>query len=189
MTTTLEPGVSNFAINGYPAFAGVSESWQRILVASHSDSGTLTILHQRGSYEGLEAQNPDGLWVKVPVIPDAFVINLGDLMARWSSGRFAATAHRVVGSDNPSDSRTSLTTFHLPAVDTIIRPLLDPGAMDESTTPYEWESSYLRRIYSDAAHRYRGHPGEDKMRRYLEELGVDYNDRPRLAQETSGKSG
>ena len=43
---------------------------------------------------GLEIQNRNGTWVKAKPIPNTIVINIGDLLEFWSSGRYRATPHR-----------------------------------------------------------------------------------------------
>ncbi|KAA8648435.1 hypothetical protein EYZ11_000325 [Aspergillus tanneri] len=60
----------------------------------HTDSGILTLLHQ-DSTGGLEVRDSSGRWVPAPYIPDSIVVNIGDLMAKVSGGRFVATMHRV----------------------------------------------------------------------------------------------
>ncbi|PWY96127.1 putative iron/ascorbate oxidoreductase [Aspergillus sclerotioniger CBS 115572] len=60
----------------------------------HTDSGILTLLHQDPT-GGLEVQNASGDWIPVPYIPGSLVVNIGDLMAKVSGGRFVATMHRV----------------------------------------------------------------------------------------------
>ncbi|QSS62101.1 2OG-Fe(II) oxygenase [Histoplasma capsulatum] len=60
----------------------------------HTDSGILTLLHQDAT-GGLEVQNSDGKWVAAPYVPESIVVNIGDLMAKVSGGRFVATMHRV----------------------------------------------------------------------------------------------
>ena len=44
---------------------------------------------------GLEVQGMDGEWVPATPIPGTIVVNIGDLMAFWSGGRYKATKHRV----------------------------------------------------------------------------------------------
>ena len=61
---------------------------------AHTDYGMLTLLFQRG-VGGLEVQTDAGDWQAVEPNPDAVVINTGDLMERWTNGKFRSTPHRV----------------------------------------------------------------------------------------------
>jgi isopenicillin N synthase-like dioxygenase len=154
-TPFLEHDVSCLAVNAYPAqpAASSANTGMRTLFKEHTDSGTLTLLHQRGGYDGLQIQLLDDSWITVPIRPDAFVINLGDLMARWTNGRWLSTRHRVVAAADDRSSRMSITTFHLPAVDAIIAPLAScigpEGPKFEPVTPYVWEAAYLDRLYPE----------------------------------------
>jgi isopenicillin N synthase-like dioxygenase len=60
----------------------------------HTDSGILTLLHQDPT-GGLEVLNSTGDWIPAPYIPHTIVVNIGDLMAKVSGGRWVATMHRV----------------------------------------------------------------------------------------------
>lgn len=63
-------------------------------LGAHTDYECFAILNQRT--RGLQAQNDLGQWIEVPPVPDSFVINIGDCMARWTNDRFASTIHRVI---------------------------------------------------------------------------------------------
>lgn len=66
----------------------------KLCCSPHTDSGILTLLHQDPT-GGLEVQNASGRWVPAPYLPGSLVVNIGDLMARVSGGRYVATMHRV----------------------------------------------------------------------------------------------
>jgi isopenicillin N synthase-like dioxygenase len=139
--------VTQFGINWYPPQPPVDDPRARVLTRAHADSGVLTILHQRGGYEGLQVLSRDGTWVDVPVLGEAFVINIGHLMHRWTNATWPATMHRVVASGDPAAFRTSIVTFFLPAVDTVIAPLPTMVGFEGPRFPavmqYNWESEYL----------------------------------------------
>jgi isopenicillin N synthase-like dioxygenase len=88
----------------------------------HSDFTALTILHQDEEIGGLEVRHPGGTWVPVPPVPGSFVVNLGDLMARWTNGRWASTVHRVVHppADYQDRDRISIAFFFQPNEDALI---------------------------------------------------------------------
>jgi isopenicillin N synthase-like dioxygenase len=89
----------------------------QLRAGAHSDYGSLTILLAESAPGGLEIFTPEGKWQAVPVVPGAFVVNIGDLMARWTNDRWVSTLHRVV---NPppdargSTRRQSIAFFHQP---------------------------------------------------------------------------
>jgi len=92
-------------------------------VNAHHDTGFLTVL-AAGSTPGLQVQNPDGDWIDVPVVPDSFVINLGEMLQAITGNYFVATPHRVI----TAAPRLSAGYFHGPSLDTVLTPLdLDPS--------------------------------------------------------------
>lgn len=97
----LEDSLSTLRLLHYPAVtssASGSKSTRpdevKLSCTPHTDSGILTLLHQ-DSTGGLEVRNSTGEWVAAPYIPESLVVNIGDLMAKVSGGRFVATMHRV----------------------------------------------------------------------------------------------
>ena len=63
--------------------------------AAHTDYGVVSMLAQ-DEVGGLQVRNSAGAWIAAPPIPDTFICNLGEAMARWTNDRFAATLHRVI---------------------------------------------------------------------------------------------
>ncbi|MGV9799772.1 isopenicillin N synthase family dioxygenase [Mycobacterium sp. NPDC003449] len=90
---------------------------------AHTDYGSLTIVRQEEAPGGLEVFTQDGDWVPVPVVPGAFVVNIGDLMAQWTNDLWISTRHRVrpPQPDSAGDTRRmSLVFFHQPNYDAMI---------------------------------------------------------------------
>ena len=107
----------------YPHQAVVPRAGQ-IRAGAHTDYGMLTILLQDDTPGGLEVLSPTtSHWVPVPSIHGAFVINVGDLLARWTNDRWRSTLHRVV---NPtpdasgSTRRQSIAFFHNANYDAVV---------------------------------------------------------------------
>lgn len=88
-------------------------------IGEHTDFGCITLLSQDLN-GGLQVQDRNGEWVKATPIPGAMVINIGDLLERWSNDRLKSTMHRVVNSSGRD--RYSLTVFYDPSYSTIVDP-------------------------------------------------------------------
>jgi len=75
----------------------------QIRAGEHTDYGAFTILKSGGP--GLQLQlSKDKEWIDVPHLEDSFIINLGDLMQRWTNDKWTSTLHRVVATDNNADN-------------------------------------------------------------------------------------
>jgi len=84
---------------------------------AHTDYGCLTILLANNS--GLQVFNKNGEWFDAPVIPDAYICNIGDMLQYWTRDLFVATKHRVL----TNQERMSLPFFFQPDFETVIYPL------------------------------------------------------------------
>jgi isopenicillin N synthase-like dioxygenase len=83
----------------------------------HTDNSFMTAL-ARTEVPGLAVRLPSGEWFPPPLIPDTFLINLGNIMRRWSNDRFLSTPHGVLN-DSGTD-RYSIAYFHSPNPDRVI---------------------------------------------------------------------
>jgi len=107
----------------------------QVRASTHTDYGALTILRLGGAYPGgLQVMGRNGAWVDVTTAAeDAFVINLGDLMARWTNDRWLSTPHRVVNppeSDAAKARRQSIAYFCNINMDAVVECI--PTCRDES---------------------------------------------------------
>ena len=97
-------------------------------VEAHTDPGALTILLQ-DEVGGLEARNRAGEWIAASPIPYSLVINIGDMMQRWTNGRFVSTPHRVA--NRTGRGRFSVPFFVNPDYDATIAPAFGGEALYE----------------------------------------------------------
>ena len=98
--------------------------------APHTDYGYITLLAQ-DDVGGLEVKNKAGEWIAAPPIPDTFVMNVGDILARWSNNRFVSTPHRVI--NRSGRERYSQPFFFDPAMDEVIEVL--PNCVQAGAEP------------------------------------------------------
>ena len=87
-------------------------------VAPHSDFGCITLLLQETA--GLEVLFPNGEWVPAPPIENSLVINIGDLLERWSNNKLPSTKHRV--RNTSADARYSIAMFYDPNPGALVDP-------------------------------------------------------------------
>jgi isopenicillin N synthase-like dioxygenase len=93
----------------------------------HTDLNMLTFVHASSDTGGLEVQARDGAWVAPSAAGDAFVVNVGDILMRWTNDYWVSTPHRVA---NPPDGwrgrRLSIPFFFQANYDTVVQ-CLRPG--------------------------------------------------------------
>jgi len=92
---TLDRHFSIMSCHHYPVLEEPPLRGQ-LRTGAHTDYGAMTILAATDAEGGLEVRLPDGSWAGVRPQPGEFVVNLGDMMARWTNERWASTLHRVV---------------------------------------------------------------------------------------------
>ncbi|XP_070664628.1 protein SRG1-like [Malus domestica] len=85
----------------------------------HSDGGAFTILLQVNEMDGLQVKK-DGIWVPVKSLPDAFIVNIGDVLDIITKGTYRSIEHRATV--NSEKERLSIATFYNPRVDGEIGP-------------------------------------------------------------------
>jgi isopenicillin N synthase-like dioxygenase len=101
-------------------------------VEAHTDTGAFTILLQ-DEVGGLEVRNRAGRWIAARPIPGSFVINIADMMQRWTNGRFVSTPHKVT--NRTGKDRISVPFFANPDYNAVITPLF--RALGAGETLYE----------------------------------------------------
>lgn len=104
---------SDFAVRllHYPPQTAAGTNNQ-IGAGAHTDWGAITLLLQDDA-GGLEVRNAAGDWIFADPIPGTLVINLGDLIRRWSNDLYHSTLHRVLNKAKGRD-RYSVATFCSP---------------------------------------------------------------------------
>src|SRR5499426_2168591 len=105
----------------------------------HTDNSFITML-AREDVPGLAVRLPSGEWLAPPVIEGTFLVNLGNIMKRWSNDRFLSTPHGVLN-DSGRD-RYSIAFFYSPNVDAAIECVPTCVSVDEP-------ARYPRAIYRD----------------------------------------
>ncbi|KPI43057.1 putative iron/ascorbate oxido [Cyphellophora attinorum] len=91
---TREPA-ANLKLLHYPPH--LSKDERQFGAGAHTDFGALTILLQQPGKHGLQVfDRSSGEWIAVPAVEDIFVVNIGDLIQKWTDGEYNSTVHRVV---------------------------------------------------------------------------------------------
>ena len=98
---------------------------------AHTDFGCLTLLFQTDE-AGLEVARPNGEWLRVPCFADLIIVNIGDMMARWTNDIYRSTRHRVV--NRSGRTRHSLAFFFDPDPDADLTAL--PGCIKKGDAPH-----------------------------------------------------
>jgi isopenicillin N synthase-like dioxygenase len=85
---------------------------------------------------GLEVEfRETGEWIQAPPIDGTFVVNIGDMLERWTCGKYKATPHRV--KNVTTSDRLSAPFFFDPNFECIVTPLSEFAATEEEKNKWE----------------------------------------------------
>ena len=104
----------SFRLSHYPP---VQAGPNQFGIAPHTDANFLTFLAQT-DVPGLQVRLPSGAWLDVPYVPESYAVNAGDMMSRWTNGRFKSTPHRAL--PPVGRHRYAIPFFLGPHIDTVI---------------------------------------------------------------------
>jgi isopenicillin N synthase-like dioxygenase len=99
---------------------------------AHTDWGAITVLAQ-DDLGGLEVQAADGSWIPATPIPGTFIVNLGDMIPRWTNGLYRSNMHRVINANASARDRYSIPLFYSPNYYARIEAL--PGTVPPGEAP------------------------------------------------------
>jgi len=135
-------------ITHYPPQADAPED--EFGIAPHTDTSFLTLVAPN-AVPGLAIRTQSGRWIEPPAIPDAYVVNGGQLLQRWTNDRFLATPHRAV--NRSGGERYALAFFcdaridwPVAAVPTCVGP--DNPPKYETTCYTDYMVRYQQRTYN-----------------------------------------
>lgn len=121
------------SVSATPSKAASSEDPEQDLsqfsCGAHTDYGCVTLLLADPTPGALQVQLKDGTWLPADPIPGAFVVNIGDMIERWTNGIWKSTMHRVIhrgdgGVHGPGGGgRISVPFFFEPNFDAMVKPL------------------------------------------------------------------
>ncbi len=98
-----------------PVEAPLSEG--QIGAGVHTDYGNVTLL-ATDSVGGLMVRDRSGRWLDAPIVPGAYVCNIGDCLMRWTNDIYVSTPHKVV--TPPGRDRYSIAFFLDPDPDALV---------------------------------------------------------------------
>ena len=118
--TMTDRQISMLRLICYPPYDRAPEEGQ-LRAGVHTDLNMLTFVHANSDTGGLEVRARDGSWIAPSAAGDAFVVNVGDILMRWTNDHWVSTPHRVA---NPptgwGERRLSIPFFFQANYDTIV---------------------------------------------------------------------
>ncbi len=150
----MQDPVANLRLLHYPPRARTEDM---IGCGAHTDYGFLTVLAQ-DDVGGLEIEGAADEWIFIPPVKNAFVVNLGDLLTRWTAGLYRARRHRVAGSTDRD--RYSIPYFLDPNVDAMVETVPTCAHLPGADAAPVSAGAFLQSRFDDTF-RYRDAAGED----------------------------
>ncbi|KAG6642270.1 protein SRG1-like isoform X2 [Carya illinoinensis] len=143
MRCIFEKGMQSMRMNYYPP---CPQPELAIGLNAHSDAVGLTILLQVNEMEGLQVRK-DGMWIPVKPLPNAFIVNIGDILEIMTNGIYRSIEHRATV--NSEKERLSIATFLSPRLEGDFGPM--PGLLN-SESPALFKrirlADYLKGLFS-----------------------------------------
>ncbi|HXU90476.1 MAG TPA: 2-oxoglutarate and iron-dependent oxygenase domain-containing protein [Methylomirabilota bacterium] len=122
----VDRSIGTMRLNYYPAQTAPPAPGQ-LRASAHTDYGGFTILSGEDVPGGLQVRTRGGDWIDVPTAPTRFVVNIGDLLMRWTNDRWLSNLHRVVNPPAGTAARLSSAFFNHPNYDALIECLPSQG--------------------------------------------------------------
>lgn len=114
-----EPYIEQRLLYSPPQTDGTDEKFN---IAPHTDTSFITLLaREQEEKPGLAVRLKSGEWFKAPILEGTFLINLGDVMRRYSNGTFMSTPHGVI--NESSKDRYSIAFFYSPHPQATVSPV------------------------------------------------------------------
>jgi isopenicillin N synthase-like dioxygenase len=125
----VDRSIGTMRLNYYPVQVEPPRPGQ-LRAGAHTDYGGFTILSGEDVPGGLQVRTRTGDWIDVRTEPSSFVVNIGDLLMRWTNDRWLSNLHRVVNPARGEDgnrARLSIAFFNHPNYDVLIECIAPPG--------------------------------------------------------------
>jgi isopenicillin N synthase-like dioxygenase len=138
LTTLAANPTFTFNINRYPPLTEVGEPEPgQYRIGPHTDFGTVTVLDREPGAGGLQVHSEQDGWADAPYDPDAFTVNIGDLLEHWTGMRWRSGRHRVLPPQPgaPHEELISLIFFYELDHDSLVTPLPAPVARRTDLEP------------------------------------------------------